>query len=375
MIFRSVHIKYLVLISFFHFYSQKSSAENKPVDVVFCMDLSGSTNGLIDDLRDRLWDIILQFQSFKPAPRLRIGFVAYSRPSFGKTTGYSKIISPLSDDFDQLAFDLFNIRPYIEKGDQMVGSALQLSVRGMNWNKEPGVVKIIFLVGNGGVQFGPVDFRAACDEAAIKQMIVFPVFCTKSNKAREITGWLEMARLGQTELLEIYIHKKDDIQPVCKDMPALKAANDKLNRSFVYYGEEGFNKLKLLKGADSHALLGGALSFESRVFYKIKNMQSLDQWDLVDYMKQHGGLPVFDHGTLADTLSMIPDDNLKRTVMSAKDMRLRAFSELQHLLPLDRQQQIKKQRIEKNLEKSESLELVVVKAYINTLVSKGFQLE
>ena len=104
-------------------------------------------------------------------------------------------------------------------------------------------------------------------------------------------------------------------------------------------------------------------------------MQSLDQWDLVDYIKKHGGLPVFDHGTLADTLSMIPDDNLKRTVMLAKDLRLSAYSELQHLLPSDRQQQMKKQRVEKNLEKSESLELVVVKAYFNTLVSKGFHLD
>lgn len=34
-----------------------ASDKSAPVDVVFTLDLSGSTNGLIDDVRDKIWDM------------------------------------------------------------------------------------------------------------------------------------------------------------------------------------------------------------------------------------------------------------------------------------------------------------------------------
>ena len=372
MISRFRHLYFCAFLVSLILLSQKVSADNKPVDVVFCMDLSGSTNGLIDDLRDRMWDIIIQLQSVKPAPNLRIGFVAYSRPSFGKTTGYVKVVSPLTGDFEQLSFDLFNIRPYIEKGDQLVGAALEMTVKSMNWTRESEAVKMIFLIGNGGVQLGSVDFRAACDEATAKHISIHPIFCTKANKSKEITGWLEIARLSGTEMKEIHVHQTVPLDPVCKNIPALKEANDRLIKSYIYYGDAGFSKLKLLKISDSNAMLAGVLCFEARVNYKLRNLPIQDHWDLVDYMKRYGDLPKFDHNTLADTLRMIPDDNLKRTVLKAKDLRVKALIDINNLLPPDRQDQIKKQLVEKNLEKAETLEIIVVEAYFKMLKSKGF---
>ena len=58
----------------------KSAVGNgKPLDIVFCVDLSGSTNGLINDLRDNLWMIINQAQHMEPKPALRIGFASQFR--------------------------------------------------------------------------------------------------------------------------------------------------------------------------------------------------------------------------------------------------------------------------------------------------------
>lgn len=71
-----------------------------PLDIVFCLDLSGSTNGLVDDVREELWTIINQVHAFDPAPELRIGIIGFSRPSFGKENAYVKVLSDLTTDFD-----------------------------------------------------------------------------------------------------------------------------------------------------------------------------------------------------------------------------------------------------------------------------------
>ena len=336
------------------------------------MDLSGSTNGLIDDLRDHIWDIALQFKAVKPAPLLRIGLVAYSRPSFGKSTGYAKLLSPLTEDLDQLSFDLFSIHPYIEKGDQLVGSAIQMAVRSPAWSREPDAIKIIFVIGNGGVNMGAVNFRDACDEALLKKIIVYPVFCTRADKSREMSGWLEIARRCSTEVKEILIHKKTPLETTCNNLPALKEVNDGINKTCVYFGDKGYNRFKLLRQADGNALLGGAMNYEARIYYKSRFITGRSEWDLVDYIIIKGDLPVFDHNTLPDSLRLVADEYLRRTVLKSKETREKLNRETANLLPADRPDRLKKQMVAYSIEKVETLERMVVEAYMKSLLANGF---
>ena len=129
-------------------------ATGQTVDVVFCLDLSSSANGLIDHLRNHIWDYWYFFSRCQPAPNYRIGVVAYSRFSYGKSTGYSKLIKDLGTDFEPLSNILYKIPSRIEKGDQYVGAALSTCLKKISWSKDPNAIKIIFLVGNGDVTLG-----------------------------------------------------------------------------------------------------------------------------------------------------------------------------------------------------------------------------
>src|SRR5215510_10211146 len=62
----------------------KQSNQLPPIDIVFCVDLSGSTNGIIEHLRNNIWHFIHEMENLEPVPDYRIGFIGYSRPSFGK---------------------------------------------------------------------------------------------------------------------------------------------------------------------------------------------------------------------------------------------------------------------------------------------------
>src|SRR4051812_15644493 len=47
------------------------------VEVVFCLDTTGSMTGLIDGAKAKIWAICNQIAGGKPTPDLKVGLVAY----------------------------------------------------------------------------------------------------------------------------------------------------------------------------------------------------------------------------------------------------------------------------------------------------------
>src|SRR5688500_8491485 len=53
-------------------------AEDKPrIDVVFCIDCSGSMGGVIETAKQKVWAIVNETARAKPSPELRIGLIGY----------------------------------------------------------------------------------------------------------------------------------------------------------------------------------------------------------------------------------------------------------------------------------------------------------
>ena len=121
--------------------STKAGSTQLPLDIIFTLDLSGSTNGLIDDVRDRIWDLNNHLNSMRPAPEVRIGVVGYARPSFGFYNQLVKVICPLTNDMDYLSDELYKLKPNIENGDQFVGAAVRASTELINWSASPNAIK------------------------------------------------------------------------------------------------------------------------------------------------------------------------------------------------------------------------------------------
>ena len=51
----------------------KEKPAAKTIDVVICLDVSGSMNGLIDSAKAKLWDIVNDLAKAQPTPQLRVG--------------------------------------------------------------------------------------------------------------------------------------------------------------------------------------------------------------------------------------------------------------------------------------------------------------
>src|SRR5687767_7818107 len=49
----------------------------KTIDLVLCLDVSGSMNGLIDSAKHKLWDVVNDLAKIQPAPNLRVALYSY----------------------------------------------------------------------------------------------------------------------------------------------------------------------------------------------------------------------------------------------------------------------------------------------------------
>src|ERR1035438_8087943 len=98
----------------------------KKIDIVICLDLSASTNGMIDRFRESYWNILNEINKLSPTPQIRIGIVAGGRNSYGKENYYVKQLSDLTDDFDALYEGMSKIRTKIEGCDTYVGKEMEI---------------------------------------------------------------------------------------------------------------------------------------------------------------------------------------------------------------------------------------------------------
>lgn len=368
-----------IFILFFLLINENSfsaPSSERPVDLVFCLDLSGSTNGLIDDVRDNIWDIINQCYSYRPQPDLKIGVVAFSRPSFGRENGFVRILCPLSNNYETLAFELAKLKPAIEKGDQLVGHALKAATLGMQWSTDENAIKVIFLIGNGHVNLDGTKYKEAYADAQERKIIVNTIYCRSSNYRKEISGWREIAKRTGGEQYDMQVHKRNPLILTCKENDKLLKLAKELSATYLYYGRSGKDIYKMMELIDKTAFLANEMAFQSRLFYKLSDLYQMKQgeWDLVDYLKiTNSDFTELNSDQLPDTLQSYTPEKLWKFVMSKKDERLRIISGIRFLLKFDRQQIINKEIKEKQYDKNaNTFDRIVINWLNKAAAEKGF---
>jgi hypothetical protein len=262
---------------------QQADPGEKELDIVFCLDLSGSTNGLIEDFRENLWYISNQLLAMEPSPVLRIGVVGFSRPSFGKNNAYIKILSDITDDLDAVAASVYRLRSTVEKGDQYVVPALETCVRDLNWSPSSNAVKMIFLVGNGMAVINARSYEKVCMEASKNRIIIESLYVlSNGNMIKELPAWRRIAALAGGRQTELTIHKADHTNIWNEKTPQSISINKKLHQTIRWNVADDVCRQNS-QTADSGAFTSSAnewmnrMAFKSSVYYNnwLKNCGAL----------------------------------------------------------------------------------------------------
>jgi hypothetical protein len=177
------------------------ATEAPRIDVVFCLDTTGSMGGLIDGAKQKIWSIANQIASGKPHPQVRMGLVAYR----DKGDEYITKLTALTDDLDAVYADLMKCTA-AGGGDEpeSVNQALNEAVTRFVWNKDAKALRIVYLVGDAPPHMDYKDdikYPETCAAAAKAGIIINTIQCGAAADTTPI--WTEIARKAEGEFFAI----------------------------------------------------------------------------------------------------------------------------------------------------------------------------
>jgi hypothetical protein len=265
----------------------------KQTDLVFCVDLSASTNGILHDVRTALWSIINETR-LEQDQMIRIGVVGYARPSFGHQNYYVKILSNLTTDFDRLGYILYRMKIQVEKGDQYVPNALYETLTRINWSKNPMVQKVVYLIGNGSAYTGPLNLINICEEFRRKKIIINSIYVLSDleNPLNE-KGYQTIAEMTGGRFIKITPTRQIHGQDNRTRAGVFYQMNHSFNSTMLFYTADAADRKKYTLDTDTYVLQYSIDAFIQRLRYKASEhyRRTAEAYDLISYYLNHRTLP------------------------------------------------------------------------------------
>ncbi len=251
------------------------------IDLVICLDTSGSMQGLIDSARAKLWDIVSELSNVQPTPQLRVGLLTYGSPNTSSADkGWIVRQIGLTSDLDAVYERMMAMS--ITGGDEFVGWVLNDAVNTMDWSPDPSALKLIFVAGNESADQAAhqANFRNVGSMAIAKGIKINAIYCGSHQQGLS-EKWDQVARCGGGVFSSI------DMQTATAQVAtpyddALLKLNIELNATYVPFGKEGRIGAARQISADASAESVGIASAPSRVAAKATVLYKNEKWDLVD---------------------------------------------------------------------------------------------
>src|SRR5215468_9340915 len=120
--------------------------EGKPNDLVICLDVSGSMDGLIASAKIQLWNVVNELARIKPTPNLRVGVYAYGATRFDPKKGWVNKEIDLTEDLDEVYKVLNSLKT--GGGEEYVARVTKTAIEEQKWSTDKDALKIIFVCGN-----------------------------------------------------------------------------------------------------------------------------------------------------------------------------------------------------------------------------------
>lgn len=314
----------------FRYEENKHSAE-----IAIVADLSGSTNGLLDDLRDNLWNLINYFNRNNPETELRLAFVGFSRGSFGLENAYVRTLSDLTSQYDFISYELFRMVGSVEKGDQYVGAALKTAITNLSWSNDKATKKLILLFGNSRADLGYVNYSDAVQAAINKGIIINSIYCMKlDTDHRILSKWHSIADGTGGSLYKYQVTKRSPNKNYTQGAQRLIDLNNSLNDTYIPFSKKTSEVLNKMISADVNSLQMSERFFISRCLYKCNGRYQsyLNENDLVAIYAKHGELPDYNRNFFPRDLRKVKEDELKAIVSVRIERRQRLLEKLNQVL-------------------------------------------
>ncbi|RAJ11215.1 vWA domain-containing protein [Arenibacter echinorum] len=267
---------------------ENSKPANNMVRIALLLDTSNSMDGLINQAKAQLWDIVNKFTHAKCGndgrPQLQIALYQYGNDNLSSREGYIQQVLGFSSDLDEISEKLFSLST--NGGEEYCGQVIQTSLSQLDWGKNPDQLKMIFIAGNEPFTQGKLNYKDAVANAKEKDVIVNTIFCGAYEQGIN-TGWKNGAQLTGGEYMAID-HNREVVHIATPYDDVIIKLNSRLNKTYISYGALGAAKIQQQSAQDSNAMEMEEAVAVKRAVSKSSRLYTNSSWDLVDASKADG---------------------------------------------------------------------------------------
>ena len=265
--------------------NQKTISQTQAkIQLAILLDTSSSMDGLIDQTRNQLWQVVNEFSKAKRqgiTPRLEVAIYEYGNDSLKNEQGYIRQVSDLTGDLDKVSEALFSLTT--NGGEEFCGFAIRTATRDLQWSDSQDDIKVIFIAGNEPFTQGPVAFGDAIGAAKQKGIVVNTIHAGDYQTGSQ-SGWKDGAILAGGNYMSIdHNHKVAHIE--APQDQKLAELNQALNKTYIPYGTQGSKgeARQATQDEKSNEISGALLA--KRAKSKASDFYNNTGWDLVDALE------------------------------------------------------------------------------------------
>lgn len=352
--------------------SSPSAADNTRIQVALLLDTSNSMDGLIDQAKSRLWNIINTLTTLKykgKAPVIEIALYEYGNDGLSRNDDYIRQVTPLTTDLDLISEKLFSLRT--NGGSEFCGAVIATAVKKLDWGKDEADMRLIYIAGNEPFDQGGTNYREAASAATGKNIFINTIYCGDKGEGIE-THWKDGADKGRGQYFNIDANRKVAFFETPYDKK-IEDCNERINQTYIAYGAAGYSKKQNQAMQDRNAKSISSANYVERSVSKSKAVYKNDSWDLVDRVKQDkGALKQISKSELPKELKDKSPAELEALVAAKLKERETVQKEIA-ALGVQRQKYI--DEISKTSAKTDDLGAAINQSIIRMATGKGYTVE
>ena len=166
-------------------------AEQPVIQLAILLDDSGSMNGLIDQARAHIWDVVHQLGATTKDGKTPILQVALYH--YGDVQALHKPLLGFTSDLDIVSKKLFAING--GGGEERCGEVIRNAAQQLSWSDRKEDLRMIVIAGNEPFNQGSIDYKEAITAARGKNIVVSTIHC--GDRAQGVAGlWSDGSHYG-----------------------------------------------------------------------------------------------------------------------------------------------------------------------------------
>ncbi|MGB5371818.1 MAG: vWA domain-containing protein [Flavobacteriaceae bacterium] len=311
---------------------QATKTSDQTVKIALLLDTSNSMDGLINQAKAQLWDIVNQFTHARCGdegrPRLEIALYQYGNDNLSAQEGYIQQVLGFSRDLDEISEKLFSLST--NGGEEYCGEVIQTSLKQLDWGRNPDNLKMIFIAGNEPFDQGRLSYKGAVLNAKEKDVMVNTIFCGSYEEGIH-SHWKDGAMLTGGEYMAID-HNRQLVHISTPYDDIIIKLNGKLNKTYISYGALGAAKQNQQSAQDENAMEMEPSVAVKRAVSKSSSLYANESWDLIDASEKPGfNVAKIDKDQLPEGLKDKSRPEIEAFINEKKSERGKIQAEIQSL--------------------------------------------